>query len=227
MTADDVAAKIAAETPGRLKDHRGHRAMWAAIGITVLGLLVAVLAAVVYVGETRSRDADQDRTISALEAVAEDNGAIARQLSEQIRGMGGTPAVVAPEPGERGPRGEPGEIGRTGLPGRDGRDGVDGQSPPCLAEPTQCRGTDGVDGRNGVDGRDGANGTPGVDGSPGADGAPGERGPDGAPGPTCPTGYEPRPALIVGPDGSTYQGVACVDPSTSTPPLPGNGNRRS
>lgn len=46
-----------------------------------------------------------------------------------------------------------------GPAGGKGADGKDGQSPPCLAEPAQCRG---------------------------ADGAPGAEGP---PGPSCPDGY--------------------------------------
>ncbi|HET6286361.1 MAG TPA: hypothetical protein VFG15_06385 [Amycolatopsis sp.] len=75
-----------------------------------------------------------------------------------------------------------------------GSTGPAGESPPCLAEPAQCRG---VDGRDGKDGRDGV---------------------DGQPGSTCPDGYELRDAVITAPDSSTYSGKACVDPSSSTPP---------
>jgi hypothetical protein len=77
-----------------------------------------------------------------------------------------------------------GPAGPSGTPGRDGQDGVDGQTPPCLSEPTQCRGADG------------------------------DKGDQGEPGPACPGGYEPRPAVITAPDGSTYDGVACVDPDS-------------
>jgi hypothetical protein len=59
-------------------------------------------------------------------------------------------------------------------------------------------------------------------GKPGATGAKGDtvQGPRGPAGPTCPPGYELRDAVITAPDGSTYQGKACVDPSTSKPPGP-------
>jgi hypothetical protein len=49
-------------------------------------------------------------------------------------------------------------------------------------------------------------------------GQTGPTGKTGAPGPTCPPGYELRDAVITAPNGSTYQGKACVDPSTSKPP---------
>lgn len=42
--------------------------------------------------------------------------------------------------------------GATGTPGKDGKDGTngtDGQAPPCMSEPTQCRGQDGKDGAPG------------------------------------------------------------------------------
>lgn len=58
-----------------------------------------------------------------------------------------------------------------------GEDGIDGVTPPCLFEPGQCRGQDGVSvtgvpgtpGRDGADGKDGINGT---DGSNGTSGSP-------------------------------------------------------
>jgi hypothetical protein len=87
-----------------------------------------------------------------------------------------------------------------GPSGADGKPGVDGQTPPCMSTPAKCQG---------VDGKPGTNGANGTNGKPGA---------TGPPGPTCPSGYELRDAVITAPDGSTYRGKACVDPSTSTPP---------
>jgi hypothetical protein len=52
----------------------------------------------------------------------------------------------------------------------------------------------------------------------GAAGQTGQTGKTGPPGPTCPPGYELRDAVITAPNGSTYQGKACVDPATSKPP---------
>lgn len=91
-----------------------------------------------------------------------------------------------------------GPAGQPGEDGTDGQDGEDGQTPPCMSEPNQCRGEDGKDGA------------------------------DGAPGPTCPDGYELRDAVVTAPDGRTYEGKACVDPSTEQEPEPGppiNGTR--
>lgn len=56
----------------------------------------------------------------------------------------------------------PAEPGANGRDGEDGRNGADGRSPPCLAEPNQCRGSDGKDGASGKDGLPGTNGTNGV-----------------------------------------------------------------
>ncbi|PWW50274.1 collagen-like domain-containing protein [Actinokineospora spheciospongiae] len=50
------------------------------------------------------------------------------------------------DPGPQGERGQQGEPGSPGEPGPPGAAGEPGQSPPCLAEPAQCRGTDGAPG---------------------------------------------------------------------------------
>ncbi|QYN26679.1 hypothetical protein [Amycolatopsis sp. DSM 110486] len=55
-------------------------------------------------------------------------------------------------------------------------------------------------------------------GKPGINGENGHNGENGKPGPTCPDGYELRDAVITAPDQTTYQGKACVDPASSTPP---------
>ncbi|MGW1679400.1 hypothetical protein [Saccharopolyspora sp. NPDC002376] len=50
---------------------------------------------------------------------------------------------------------------------------------------------------------------------------PGPQGKQGAPGPTCPDGYELRPVLYLAPgNGSTYEGVGCVEPGSTTPITP-------
>lgn len=61
-------------------------------------------------------------------------------------------------------------------------------------------------------------GASGAKGDTGDTGQTGAAGPPGPPGPTCPDGYELRDAVITAPDGTTYQGKACVDPSSSAPP---------
>lgn len=58
----------------------------------------------------------------------------------------------------------------------------------------------------------------------------GPAGPQGPSGPTCPDGYEQHEAVITASDGTKYDGVACVKPSTATttttpPPLLGNTHR--
>lgn len=122
------------------------------------------------------------------------------------------PAPTPPRDGEPGPRGPQGPSGFDGSPGSTG--------------PTGPPGPPGAEGPAGPAGAAGAAGEPGP---PGAQGEPGPQGPagaDGAPGPACPPGYEPRPALITAPDGTTYQGVACVDPGSGVPPVPpGNPGR--
>lgn len=96
-----------------------------------------------------------------------------------------------------------------------GRDGADGQSPPCLSEPDQCHGPQGETGETGAKGDPG---TPGPQGDKGDKGDQGDPGRPGEPGPTCPDGYEPRSAVITAPDGTTYDGIACVRPDSGQPP---------
>lgn len=51
--------------------------------------------------------------------------------------------------------------GPQGPPGQDGADGADGQTPPCMSEPSQCRGPVGPAGPPGEDGQDGVDGADG------------------------------------------------------------------
>ena len=87
-------------------------------------------------------------------------------LSDQVRGLGGTPVA--------GPQGERGTDGRNGLNGDAGPVGPQGSPGPT-----------GASGRPGSDGDDGQDGT---DGQDGADGPQGDTGPVGPAGPQGPTG---------------------------------------
>ncbi|MGW4114832.1 hypothetical protein ACWEFJ_28490 [Actinosynnema sp. NPDC004786] len=163
MTADDRVTAALHQAAVEARDDRGHRWMWAGV--------LAALVGVLWLGWS---GLDQAAEIGALDRQQRAAAEAAQQLADQVRAMGGTPTVQPPTPGERG---EPGPPGPPGGPGRDGKDGVAGTSPPCLAEPGQCRGADGT----GVPGPPGPPGANGVDGQPGRDGAPGQDGADGRP----------------------------------------------
>ena len=176
MSTDDRLDVVVDQAVRDARDPATRR--WQRVGIAALG--VGLLVVAVMIGY-------QAVTIGVLGDQADRNAIAAQQLAEQVRALGGTPSVPPPVPGERGEPGAQGEQGRPGPAGRDGEDGVDGRSPPCLAEPAQCRGTDGTDGTPGAAGTDGTAGEPGRDGAPGRDGvdgqpgAPGRDGADGRP----------------------------------------------
>lgn len=166
------------------EDRRGHHLIWGFIALAVFGLAVLTVAFFSY----RAASTDEIRSLGDR---ADDNAAVANRLADQVEQLGGTPVVEPPaqgEPGakgdqgdqgstgERGPKGDKGDPGGRGPAGTNGSNGTngtsgtngqDGVTPPCMAEPTQCRGADGEDG---TDGQDGA---------------------QGPPGPTCPSGYSP------------------------------------
>lgn len=217
MTNDQAHDIVEDATANAVKDVRARRSTWIAFGV----LLLCIVAAVAYYGlrlATVSTHVEkQNDRIGELTTRSDRAIADANALVDQVRALGATPVVLPAPPAD----GRPGATGTAGLDGRNGVDGRDGQPPPCLLTVAQCQGADGgpgTAGTNGKDGVDGVDGQPGKDGADGKDGQPGQNGVDGAPGPACPTGYEPRPAVITAPDGSTYQGVACVDPATSQPP---------
>lgn len=220
MTNEQVHQIVEGAAEHAVKDVKARRSTWVAFVV----LLLCILAAVAYYGprlaSVSSHAQEQDSRISDLIVKADRNANDANALADQVRRLGGTPIVV---PAPAAPAGQPGAAGANGVNGRDG------QSPPCLLTPAQCQGAAGQPGTAGTNGANGTNGTDGVDGKTppcyaepaqcrGTNGAPGQPGERGAPGPACPDGYEPRPAVITAPDGSTYQGVACVDPTTSRPP---------
>lgn len=107
-----------------------------------------------------------------------------RTLSNQVYGLGATPAapnadaILSGEPGATGEPGPPGADGDDGRDGRDGRPGTDGSPGPAGAD-----GTDGAAGANGAPGQDGTAGRDGLPGPTGPPGATGAQGPQGDPGP--------------------------------------------
>ena len=195
--------RISALVASQSVDRRGHRLLYALVAASVLlGLVLGTLFLV-----QRGRTADLQHDVGALQS--------------QVIGLGATP--VAGPAGVPGQPGATGQRGATGTSGVNGVDGTNGVTPPCLSGQTQCQGADGKDGVDGKDGAPGADGVNGVDGKDGKDGAAGKDGPQGPPGPACPDGYEQRTAVITAPDRSTYDGIACVQPETSTPPSIGGG----
>lgn len=146
--------------------------------------LIALAAAVVLltwwlVGQQNGLGTELQETRAELHQARTDN----RILSDQVRNLGGVPAVTTPPPSPV-----------TGSNGRDGRDGRDGRP-----------GANGKDGAPGTDGQDGAPGSPGVSvtGAPGADGPKGEKGDKGDPGekgdpgPACPEGWHQETVTVV------------------------------
>lgn len=162
--------KIVERAADGARDTRGRALLWVFVAIALAGLMALAVA---YFA-SRAGDAEQNRTISALEEQAATNARSARVLADQVEQLGAVPVVEPPAQAD-GVNGRDGTDGRDGL---DGKDGKDGQTPPCLTEPAQCRGTDGA---NGVDGASGAHGTDGADGQDGAAGQPGRDGTDGQP----------------------------------------------
>jgi hypothetical protein len=207
---DDARETIVAPAAQRARDVGGHRGIWIAGALAVLSILVLA-------GLMLLRSSTQQAQIDALTTSAAENHSAAQQLADQVRQLGGVPATQPPPmTGAQGPQGLQGLKGDKGDPGQPGKDGKDGQNPPCLSTPAQCQGANGIDGQPGTAGQDGANGAPGTKGDKGDKGDPGAQGP---PGPTCPDGYSLGPAIVVSPDGSTHQGLACIQnppPTTSS-----------
>src|SRR5690554_3108581 len=124
----------------RAIDRDGHRLVWAAIALIVLGM-----AWYVWRGETERAE---------LHELADQNYTAAEELARQVQEMGGTPRILPPgPPGEQGPPGPPGPQGERGERGERGPKGE--------------RGEDGADGVDGVDGVPGPPGPQGPKGDPG------------------------------------------------------------
>lgn len=143
--------------------------------IAILATILVVVIGATWVTATMSTlRADRDR----LEAQVS-------TLAEQVRGMGGEPAVAPP--GATGPVGPPGAVGPAGEQG-----------------PAGARGKPGAAGEKGQQGEAGPQGDPGPAGPPGEKGEPGpagEQGPAGAPGPACPNGYHLAERTVITGDG--------------------------
>src|SRR5690554_3878570 len=134
-------------------DRGGHRLVWAAIALIVLGM-----AWYVWRGEVERAE---------LHELADQNYSAAEELARQVQEMGGTPRILPPgPPGEQGPPGPQGERGERGPKGERGP-----------------RGASGEDGVDGVDGAPGDKGEQGETGPQGPQGPQGERGPQGPQGP--------------------------------------------
>lgn len=182
---------------------------------TVVALVVLGLAAIATtLTLTRSATEATDR----VESVTTERDATADQLTDlatligQACTSGTIPAQyrqACAEAQQVQSQPIPGAPGADGPPGPAGPPGRDGDSPACLSEPAQCRGSDGQDGSDGV---------AGAPGDPGQPGEPGPAGPVGEPGPAGPAGQQctaPQVwAQVVYADGQT--GSGCVDP----PPPP-------
>lgn len=214
--------------------------------VAVLAALLAVFvlcaaAATWVLVSQHSHISAQDAQLSALDARADRSDAAAQQLVQQVQGLGAVPVVQPPaasvEPASVDPaailaaarsavldycaqpnqpcRGKDGEapnvdaivvqvVAKIPLP-KDGRDAPAPTDAELLGIVTSyCSQADSP--------------CTGPAGAKGDKGDKGDTGEPGAAGPACPDGYELRDAVITAPDGSTYQGKACVDPSSSQPP---------
>lgn len=78
--------------------------------------------------------------------------------------------------------------GVAGIPGKEGRMGPPGITPPCMSEPAQCEGADGLMGPEGPQGPQGPQGIQGDQGPQGLQGDEGPQGPQGPQGPEGPQG---------------------------------------
>lgn len=188
-----------------------------------LAVAVAALAVGALVGATLLRG-------EAVTVEEQRDAVVAEKtsLAEQIRAACLSGDLVGPVCGQAEQvlaQPIPGPQGATGPPGRDG------VSPPCLFEPSRCRGADGAQGAAGVAGEPGPAGMDGRDGADGADGAPGAPGPagrDGSPAAgftmTFPDGSTQTCARTGGPDTApTYECGPVQPPDDDPPPTEGGG----
>lgn len=212
----------------------------------VAAILLAVCLGVagIYFGPRIAAQGKQIDTLTTqsqdLQRAAVKNGDIATQLGDQIRALGATPVVDPSNATVPAANVDPAALRQAARSAvedycatRDQCRGANGQAPDfdALTNAVLARIPTPKDGAPGKDaptpdvvgavaaycGQDtdpcrGQAGTKGDTGDTGATGA------TGAAGPACPDGYELRDAVITAPDQTTYQGKACVDPSSSSPP---------
>lgn len=177
MTREDAVTRAAS----RAVDRRGRRAMLLSLSVVAVGVGVALTA--LFIGRAQQADA-----IAVLESRVDASTAAAQQLADQVRSLGGVPAVQPPSP-ERGEQGVgiasivPGECALT-VRLTDGRESTAGNlcRPGRSVTATTTDGcfvavgfSDSTSLRVGpFCGPPGASGTPGRDGQDGADGQDGQ-----------------------------------------------------
>lgn len=218
MTSEQAREIVNDATHNAVKDVRARRTTWIAFVVLLASIIMAALWFGPRLAAIDDHSQNQDRQITELTKQADKNAADGQALRDQVVRLGGTPVVEPAQPGIAGATGATGPMGPVGPVGPKGDKGDPGVTPPCLAEPDRCRGPVGEPGAAGQAGTPGAKGDTGAQGPKGDPGEQGPKGATGAPGPTCPDGYELRDAVITAPDGTTYSGKACVDPTTSAPP---------
>lgn len=122
----------------RAKDVVGRRLLVGAVAVTLLG----VLALAALVATLLARDAVQTDAILSLARSS-------TALSEQVTQLGGVPVVTPEQIQAPVSVAVPGATGATGQTGAAGATGATGPAPPCLAEPSMCRGDTGPMGEPG------------------------------------------------------------------------------
>jgi hypothetical protein len=196
-----------------------HRSRGMSTAGWIVGILALVALGYLVFGKLAETDRADTATVTAKTLGDQVKDACARgdvSVADLCRRAAEVAAAPAPGPGPPGPPGPEGPQGLLGPPGPTGPAG-----PAGVIGATGALGPEGPPGEAGQPGPPGPKGEPGGPGPAGPQGDPGPAGPQGTPGaagPTCPEGYELRDAVITAPDGSTYQGKACVDPSSSSPP---------
>ncbi|SFO59493.1 hypothetical protein [Amycolatopsis rubida] len=230
----EIDRTIVQPAADKSRDRRAHRLLWLGALLALGG--VAWLAVQLF---------GQGSEIASLQRTSDARGADVSRLAEQVKGLGGTPVVQPPA----APTPAPAAVDATTLrqtarqavedycATRNQCRGTDGASPDFDALTNAVLAKipvpkDGTDGQNGQNGRDAplpdypalvasavASYCDAHDQCRGEQGTPGVNGANGKDGPACPDGFELRDAVITSPDGTTYQGKACVDPNSgSTPP---------
>ncbi|MGH3096489.1 MAG: hypothetical protein ACRDMV_10895 [Streptosporangiales bacterium] len=137
MTDEQTREIISRATASGL-DRRGHRRMWVALAV----LLVCVIGGVAYLSVSLHSASNR---IDVLSRQASSNAGAAQTLASQVRSMGGTPKVPAPQQGAAGPRGARGpgpsqqQINQavagylTGHPPEHGKDATPGMVAAAVA----------------------------------------------------------------------------------------------
>lgn len=198
-----------ATTVEEARDTSGHRRMWIAAGLTILGILGFALVYLLDRSDLQDRLDQLDDRAAILRQHADNADDAARALADQVRRLGQQPVVTPPPV----PPGTPGRDGATGPMGPVGPSGAPGPTGPS-----------GPPGPSGAPGRDGKDGTDGTDGASGPSGPPG---PTGAPGRGIQRTYvENCRWRVVYSDGATEDGGPACNTVTVTPTSTTTARRR-